>query len=51
MNCKNIKVFEPIYSDYYFNYLGEKSKLRKEIDEKFGYLDNFAYLALTKINF
>lgn len=36
MNSKNIKVFEPIYNDYYFNYLGEKSKLRKEIDEKFG---------------
>jgi hypothetical protein len=36
MNSKNIKVFEPIYNDYFFNYLGEKSKLRKEIDEKFG---------------
>lgn len=36
MNSKNIKVFEPIYNDYFFNHLGEKSKLRKEIDEKFG---------------
>lgn len=36
MNSKNIKVFEPIYHDYFLNHLGEKSKLRKEIDEKFG---------------
>jgi hypothetical protein len=36
MSSKNIKLFEPIYNDYFLNHLGEKSKLRKEIDEKFG---------------
>ena len=36
MISKKIKMFEPIYNDYFLNHLDEKSKLRKEINEKIG---------------